>query len=224
MYQHLVGRLIYPSHTKPNIAYVMSVISQFMHGPKKVHLQATNKGLQYLEGYSGKGILFKRNSELVLEAYTNANHIGFVVDEKSTTGYCTLFGQNLVTWRSKKQSLVAKSSAEAKFHTMVQEICELLWLKIILENLKIKRDGSMRLYYDNKSAINIVHNSMQHDQTKHIEIKRHFIKEKLHNGLICTPYMSTDHQLANMFTKGLSNTVFQASVSKLGKKNIYSPA
>ncbi|RVW52853.1 Ubiquitin-conjugating enzyme E2 5 [Vitis vinifera] len=86
---------------------------------------------------------------------------------------------------------------------MAQGVCELLWLKITLEDLKIKWDGPMRLYYDNKPAISIAHDPVQHDRTKHIEIDKHFIKEKLDSGLICTPYVSTGCQLANILTKGL---------------------
>ena len=78
-------------------------------------------------------------------------------------------------WRSKKQNVVARSSAEAEFRAMAQGMCKQLWLKIVLEDLKIKWDGPMRLYCDNKSTINITHNSVQHDRTKHIEIDRHFI-------------------------------------------------
>jgi len=83
------------------------------------------------------------------------------------------------------------SSAEAEFRTMAQGICELLWLKIILEDLRIKSDDPMRLYCDNKSAISIAHNPVQHDITKHIEVDRHFIKEKLDSGLICTIFSLT---------------------------------
>ena len=75
--------------------------------------------------------------------------------------------------------MVAKSSAESKFRVIAQGLCELLWLKIILDDLRIKWDGPMKLYYDNKLTINIVHNPIQHDRTKHTEIDRHFIKEKL---------------------------------------------
>lgn len=82
----------------------------------------------------------------------------------------------------------------------------------------------MKLYCDNKSAISIVHNPMQHDRTKLIEIDRYFIKEKLDSGLICTPYVSTRGQLADILTKGLSSSVFESFVSKLGMVNIYSPA
>ena len=224
MFQRLVGKLIYLSHTRPDIAYAVSVISQFMHNPKEVHLQAAHRILQYLKGNPGKGILFKRNGGLVLEAYTDADYAGSLVDRRSTSGYCTFLGGNLVTWRSKKQNVVARSSAEAEFRAMAQGVCELLWLKIILEDLKIRWDGPMRLYCDNKSAISIAHNPVQHDRTKHIEVDRHFIKEKLESGLICTPYVTTQGQLADVLTKGLNSTVFQNIISKLGMENTYSPA
>ena len=80
------------------------------------------------------------------------------MDRRSTSGYCTFLGGNLVTWRSKKQNVVARLSAESKFRAIAQGLCELLWLKIILDDLRIKWDGSMKLYCDNKLAINIAHN------------------------------------------------------------------
>jgi ATP sulfurylase len=82
----------------------------------------------------------------------------------------------------------------------------------------------MKLYCDNKSAISIAHNPVQHDRTKHIEVDRHFIKEKLDSGLICTPYVSSQGQLADILTKGLSSSNFERIVSKLGMENTYSPA
>ena len=175
-------------------------------------------------GTLGKGILFKKGEGLTLEAYTDANYTGSMVDRRSTSGYCTFLGGNLVTWRSKKQNVVARSSAEAEFRSMALGICELLWLKIILEDLKIEWRKPMRLYCDNKSAINIAHNPVQHDQTKHIEVDRHFTKEKLDSGLICTPFVTTKNQLADMLTKGLPSAVFQEIISKLGMEDIHSPA
>ena len=102
MYQRLIGRLIHLAHTRPDIAYSVSVISQFMHDPREPHLQAAYRVLHYLKGNSGKGILFKKNNTLALEAYTDANYAGSLVDRRSTTGYRTFLGGNLVTWRSKK--------------------------------------------------------------------------------------------------------------------------
>ncbi|KAL5854360.1 hypothetical protein ACOSQ3_004184 [Xanthoceras sorbifolium] len=98
---------------------------------------------------------------------------------------------------------------------MAQGVCELLWLKIILDDLGIKWDGPMRFYCDKKSVISIAYNPVQHDRTKHIEVDRHFIKEKLDNGLICTPYISTKNQLVDVLTKGLDGLTFQTIISKL---------
>ncbi|RVW46787.1 Retrovirus-related Pol polyprotein from transposon RE1 [Vitis vinifera] len=170
MYQRLVGRLIYLAHTRPDIAYSVSLISQFMHDPREPHLQP---------------------------AYRE-----FPTGLRSTTGYCTFLGGNLVTWRSKKQNVVARLSAESEFRAIAQGLYELLWLKIILNDLRIKWDGPMKLYCDNKSAINIAHNPIQHDRTKHNEIDRHFIKEKLEEGVGCMSYVLSEHQLADILTKG----------------------
>lgn len=223
-YQRLVGKLIYLSHTRPDIAFAVSVVSRFMHNPKETHLKAVYRILQYLKGNPGRGILFKRGESMTIEAYTDADYAGSLVDRRSTSGYCTFLGGNLVTWRSKKQNVVARSSAESEFRSMAMGICELLWLKIILEDLKIKWEGPMRLYCDNKSAISIAHNPVQHDRTKHIEVDRHFIKEKLDSGLICTPFISTKDQLADVLTKGLPSHEFQQIIGKLGMEDIHSPA
>ncbi|CAJ2666495.1 unnamed protein product [Trifolium pratense] len=208
-YQRLVGKLIYLSHTRPDVAFAVSLVSQFMHQPKEIHLQAALRIVQYLKGTPGRGILFERNGSVGLEAYTDADYVGSIVDRRSTTGYCTFLGGNLVTWKSKKQSVVSRSSAEAEFRAMAQGICELLWLKSILEDLRIKSDEPMKLYCDNKSAISIAHNPVQHDRTKHIEVDRHFIKEKLDSGLICTPYVSSKGNLADLLTKGLNDNNFE---------------
>ena len=88
---------------------------------------------------------------------------------------------------------------------MTQGTCELIWLKIILKDFKIKWETPMRLYCNNKSLINIAYNLVQHDKTKHVEVDRHFIKEKFDSDLICTPYGSLGGQLADVITKGLDN-------------------
>jgi hypothetical protein len=162
-YQRLVGKLIYLVHTRPDIAFAVSVVSRFMHNPKEMHLKAVHRILQYLKSKPGRGVLFKKGESLTLEAYTDADYAGSLDDRRSTSGYYTFLGGNLVTWRSKKQNVVARSSAESEFRSMAMGVCELLWLKIILDDLKIKWTGPMKLYCDNKSAISIAHNPVQHD-------------------------------------------------------------
>lgn len=174
----------------------MSIISQFMHSPKEAHLQAMYKILWYPKFTPYKGILLKKNEELSLEAYNDANWTRSVVDRKSTLGYCTILEENLPTWRSKKQAVIVKSSIEVEFKVMTRGICGLLWLKIIPSDLEVKSKGTMKLYWNNKSMSNITHNPIQHDRIKHIDVDWHFVKEKLNSGLICTPYVS-------ILTKGL---------------------
>ncbi|VVA39701.1 PREDICTED: Retrovirus-related Pol poly from transposon, partial [Prunus dulcis] len=105
-YQRLVGKLIYLAHTRPDIAYAVSVVSQFMHEPREVHMQAVERILRYLKSSPGKGLLFSKHNNFAIEAYTDADWAGSISDRRSTTGYCTFVGGNLVTWRSKKQTVV----------------------------------------------------------------------------------------------------------------------
>ncbi|GAV77818.1 LOW QUALITY PROTEIN: hypothetical protein CFOL_v3_21288 [Cephalotus follicularis] len=219
-YLRLVKRL-YLSHTRPDIAYAVGVVSQFMHDPHDSHLDAVYRILIYLKS-APDSILFSNHGNLRLEAFTDADWVGSGDDKRSTSGYCTFLGGNLVTWRSKKQTIVARSSAEAEL-LLKNLICELLWLKLLLKDQGAIHERSMRLYCDNKAAINIAHNPVQHDKTKHIEIDRHFIKEKLDQKLICTPFVSLENQLADVFTKGLSCKQFNYIVCKLDMRNIYAP-
>ena len=136
MYQRLVGRLVYLAHTRPDIAYPVCVISQFMHDPREIHLQAAYQVLYYLKAHPGKEILIKKTSNIALEIYIDADFARSLLDMRSTTGYCTFLGGNLVSWRSKKQNVVARSSAETEFRAMAVGVCELLWVKIILEDLR----------------------------------------------------------------------------------------
>ena len=172
-YQRLVGRLIYLSHTRPDIAYAVSLVSRYMHDPRSGHLDAVNRILRYLKGCPGKGILLSNHGHLEVEGYTDADWAGCLDDRISTSGYWIFLGGNLVSWRSKKQSVVARSTAEAELRSMASGLCELLWLRLLLTELRLFKGGPLRLHCDNQAAINIVNNPVQHDSTKQIEIDRH---------------------------------------------------
>ena len=222
-YQRLVGKLIYLAHTRPDIAFAVSLVSQHMHNPSKNHLEAVYRILHYLKGSPGKGVLFKKDDGRQIEVFTDADYAGCSDDRRSTSAYCTFVWGNLVTWRSKKQAVVSRSSAEAEFRAMAQGICEIIWIRGILNELRVKFTAPMKLFCDNKSAISIANNPVQHDRTKHVEIDRHFIKEKLERGEICMPFVPTSEQLADVLTKGLYKTKFEDFLSKLGKIDIFAP-
>ncbi|CAA6668981.1 unnamed protein product [Spirodela intermedia] len=198
MYQRLIRRLIYLTHTRPDIPYAVSLLSQFMHQPTESHLHAAYQVLHYLERTPRKCILFKYGDKVTVEMYIDANYAGSLLDHRPTSSLMMFMGGNLVTWRSKKQNVVARSTAEAKFRALAHGICELLWVKILLIDLKIPISGPMKLYCDSKSVINLVHNHIQHDHTKHVKIDRHFIKENLESKEICIPYIPTQHQLTDL--------------------------
>ena len=124
----------------------------------------------------------------------------------------------------KKQSVVARSTAEAEFHAIAHGVCELLWLKILLTELRLFKHGPLMLYCDNKAAIDIANNPVHHDRTKHIEIDRHFIKEKLDGGVICLPYVKSASQVADVLTKGLPVKIFSAFCSKMGLYDVFAPS
>lgn len=119
--------------------------------------------------------------------------------------------------------MVARSSAKAEFRSMAHGICELLWLKLLLVELGFPVKAPISRFNDNKVAISIAHDLVQHDKTKHVKIDRHFIKDHLKLGFICMSFIQTKHQVADEFTKGLSGAQFSYLVDKLGMLNIYSP-
>ena len=165
--------------------------------------------------------MFSKNNHLDIEGYIDVDWAGNISDRKSTLGYFTFVGGNLVPWRSKKQKVVALSSAEAEFRGMVKGICELLWLKRLLTEIGFAPSSEMDLFCDNKAAIDIAHNPVQHDRTKHVEVDRNFIKQNHKEKIIRFPFVRSEDQLANILTKAISSKVFYSSLDKLCMKDIY---
>jgi hypothetical protein len=194
-----------------------------MHVPSEAHMDVVNRILRYLKSAPGRELMFSRHDHLDIEGHTDADWAGSVTDRRSTSGYFTFVGGNLVSWRSKKQNVVSRSSAEAEYQGMAHGVCELLWIRNLLGELGFKPNHSMQLNCDNKAAIDIAHNPVQHDRTKHIEVDRHFIKEKLEAKIIEISFVKSEDQLADVLTKAVTGRVFHNSLSKLGMSEIYAP-
>ncbi|CAL8086738.1 unnamed protein product [Prunus armeniaca] len=149
-YQWFVGKLIYLAHTRPDIAYSVSIVSQFMHSSSKYDMGAVMRILRYLKVTYSKRLMFSKYGHMDVEGYTNVDCAGSFIDRRSTFGYFTFVGGNLVTWRSKKQKVVSQSSAEVEYYGMAQGVCELLWLKRLFGDLEFEPQKPMDLYCDNK--------------------------------------------------------------------------
>ena len=139
-------------------------------------------------------------------------------------GYFTFVGGNLVTWRSKKQNVVARSSAEAEFRGMTLGICEALWLRLILMDLGYLPRQPILLYCDNKAACDIAHNPVQYDRTKHVEVDRFFIKDKLDEKIVELPKIRSEDQLAEILTKVVSSRVFSKFLASPFQGSFLGPA
>ena len=135
-----------------------------------------------------------------------------------------LVGGNLVSWKSKKQNVVARSSAESEYQAMATTTCELVWLKQLLGELKFGKIDQMELVCDNQAALHIASNPVFHERTKHIEIDCHFVREKILSRDIVTKFVKSNDQLADMFTKSLTCPRINYICNKLGAYDLYAPA
>ena len=177
-----------------------------MHAPTVQHLGMVKRILRYLKGSIGRGIIMKNNGHTNIMGYSDSDWAGNALDRRSTTGYCMFVGGNLISWRSKKQHVVARSSAEAEYRAMALAACELIWLKRLLTDLGCACHTPMTLYCDNQAAMHIASNPVFHERTKHIEVDCHYIRQQVQTKLIATHYVRTTDQLADVFTKILPTT------------------
>ena len=156
----------------------------------------------------------------MLEAYTDSDWAGSVIDRRSMSGYCTFLGGNLITWRSKKQE-VSLSSAETELRALKRGVSECRWLKHLLEDIGVYNGAGVVLYCDNQSALAITKNPVQHDTTKYMAMNRHYLSENIDHGIIRPTFIPSADQKSDIFTKPLPGPRFQLLVSKLGMVNIH---
>lgn len=150
-----------------------------MHHPRKPHLEAALRVLRFIKGTPGQGLLFPTINNLTLKAFCDSDWAGCPTTRRSITGYCVFLGNSLISWKSKKQPNVARSSTEAEYRAMAATCLELTWLRYILHDLRVIQNGPTPLHCDNQAALHIAANPIFHECTKHIEIDCHIVREKL---------------------------------------------
>ena len=222
-YRRLVGRLIYLTLTRPELSYSVHILAQFMHQPREAHWEAALRVVRYLKGSPGQGILLRADSDLRLYAYCDSDWGSCPLTRRSLTGYFVMLGTSPISWKTKKQHTVSRSSAEAEYRSMATTVCELKWLKGLLLSLGVVHSHPMLLYCDSQAALHISANPVFHERTKHIEIDCHFIRDEIQHGYVQTAYVRSSEQIADIFTKALGTQQFGYLLRKLGVCNLHAP-
>jgi len=168
VYRTLVRKLNFLTHTRPDLAFTVQTLSQFLQTPRSSHLQALLQTLTYIQGTMATGILLKGVEPLHLQAFSDSHWAACPTFRRSVTGYLILLGSSPISWKSKKQRTVSRSSSEAEYRAMAQAASEVTWLVRLLEELGISNLTPVQLHCDNESALHIARNPVFHERTKHI--------------------------------------------------------
>lgn len=214
-FRSVMGILLHISiTTRPDIAVAVSILCRRVDNPRKCDLEAAKKVIRYLKTTINSKLILRRNSDLSIRCFTDANWAG-EGDRKSTSGYLFLLGCNSISWSSKKQSTIALSSTEAEFIAASYAGQELLWLLQLMSDMNICVTKPIPMYEDNQSCIKIINSSKFSARTKHIDVKFHHIKNLQNDGIIDLKYCPSKQQFADFLTKPLSFPTFKNFITRI---------
>ena len=217
-YRSAVGAVMYLMvGTRPDLAAAVGVLSQFAADPCPTHWQALKRVLRYLQATPTHGIRFSGSGDGELIGYSDADWAGDIETRRSTSGYVFVLNGGCISWRSKKQRTVALSSTEAEYMALSEATQEAVWLKAFMRELGEDAGyGALKVYEDNQGAIALAKNPEFHKRTKHIDIRYHFVREKVEDGQVVLECCPTQEMLADLMTKPIAAAQFDALRTKLG--------
>nr|GEX30816.1 ribonuclease H-like domain-containing protein [Tanacetum cinerariifolium] len=206
---------------KPNTIQTVLSLAAFRHWPihqlnvKNTFLHGDLSKIVYMHQPLDYGLQIFSSSTTDMVAYSNADWAGCPTTRWSTLGYCVFLGNNLLSWSSKRQPTLSRSSAEAKYRGVANDVTETCWLRNLLCELHTPLNFATLVYYDNVSAVYLSCNLVQHQCTKHIEIDIYFVRDLVAAGQVRVLHVPSRYQFADIFTKGLSSALFEEFRSSL---------
>ncbi|GJW41437.1 retrovirus-related pol polyprotein from transposon TNT 1-94 [Tanacetum coccineum] len=217
-YHGMVNTLMYLTSSRPDLVYVVCMCARYQACPTEKHLHAVKRIFRYLRETINRGLWYSKDSAIALIAFANAGHAGCQDARRSTSGSMQLIGDRLVSWSSKRHKSAAISSTKAEYIALSGCCAQVLWMRSQLTDYGL-RFNKIPMYCDNKSAIALCCNNVQHSRSKHIDIRYHFIKEQVENGVVELYFVRTEYQLADIFTKALCRERIEFLIDKLGMRS-----
>ncbi|GJX06562.1 retrovirus-related pol polyprotein from transposon TNT 1-94 [Tanacetum coccineum] len=218
-FRGMVGSLMYLTASRPDLVFVVCMCARYQAKPTKKHLEAIKRVFRYLKGTINMGLWYPKDNAMSLTAYADADHAGCQDSRRSTSGSAQFLGDRLVSWSSKKQRSTAISTTEAEYIAMSGCCAQILWMRSQLKDYGFEFN-KIPLYCDNKSAIALCCNNVQHSRSKHIDIRHHFIREQVENRVVELYFVETNYQLADILTKALPRERFEFLLPRLGMKSL----
>ena len=216
-YQKAIGSLTYAAIcTRPDISSAVGALSQYMANPTETHWTGIKRILRYLRGTTNHGLVYNGHGGTDLVGFSDADWAGDIDTRRSTSGYAYQIGSSTVSWSSRKQATVAKSSTEAEYVALSSATQEGIWLRRLLSGLKEDMSTPTTIYEDNQGAIDLSKNPKHHERTKHIDVSHHFVRERVASKEFSVTYCPTDSMTADIMTKALSRVKFQRFRQMLG--------
>jgi hypothetical protein len=221
-YWSMIGSLLYLCASRVDIMLSVCMCARFQSDPKECPLVAVKRILRYLVSTPCFRIWYPKGYTFDLIRYLDSDYAGCKVDRKSTSGTCQFLGSSLVSWSSKKQTSIALSTVEAEYVAAGQCCAQLLWMRQTLWDFGYNL-SKVPLLCDNESAIRLADNPVEYNCTKHIDIRHHFLRDHQQKGDIDVYHISTENQLANIFTKPLDEKRFcrlRSELNVLDSRNL----
>ncbi|GJU14797.1 retrovirus-related pol polyprotein from transposon TNT 1-94 [Tanacetum coccineum] len=217
-YRGMIGTLLYLTASRPDLQFAICMCARYQARPTEKHLNAVKRIFRYLKGTVNRGLWYPKDSSIALTAFADADHAGCQDTRRSTSGSMQFLGDRLISWSSKRQKSAAISSTEAEYIALSGCCAQILWMRSQLTDYGFGFN-KIPMYCDNKSAIALCCNNVQHSRSKHIDIRFHFIKEHVENGVIELYFVNTEYQLADIFTKALGRERIEFLINKLGMRS-----
>ena len=219
-YQQIVGSLIYLSNsTRPDIAYAVSYLARSMTAPTEENFSNAKRVLRYLKGSRNLALNFN-NKNQDLFAYSDSSYAE-EKDRKSVGGYVTMIAGSPISWKSKKQPIIAQSSMEAEYITLAETAKEIEWIRKLQREIFPKSTTTpTTIFEDNQSTINLSKNPIHSNRSKHIDVRYHKIQELVANKTISVTYLSTQEMVVDIMTKSLGRLLHARFVDGMGLINV----